>query len=78
MLLHLTISILKNPNWTPHQQNVLLALDQPIFDFSGYGSLFIAGQEFSVQKMIENTYNVSDTINRLDWDYNILIYSGIN
>ena len=59
---------IENPNWTPHQQKRAASFGLQLILISQGMAFIHCGQEFFRTKdEIENTYNVSDTINRLDW-----------
>ena len=59
---------IENPNWTPHQQKRAASFGLQLILISQGMAFIHCGQEFFRTKdKIENTYNVSDTINRLDW-----------
>lgn len=59
---------IENPNWTPHQQKRAASFGLQLILISQGMAFIHSGQEFFRTKdEIENTYNVSDTINRLDW-----------
>lgn len=59
---------IENPNWTPHQQKRAASFGLQLILISQGMAFIHCGQEFFRTKdEIENTYNVSDTINRIDW-----------
>ncbi|NQP31788.1 type I pullulanase [Streptococcus suis] len=59
---------IENPNWTPQQQKRAASFGLQLILISQGMAFIHSGQEFFRTKdEIDNTYNVSDTINRLDW-----------
>ncbi|HEM3178082.1 TPA: type I pullulanase [Streptococcus suis] len=59
---------IENPNWTPQQQKRAASFGLQLILISQGMAFIHSGQEFFRTKdEIDNTYNVSNTINRLDW-----------
>ncbi|MGT2715969.1 type I pullulanase [Streptococcus respiraculi] len=59
---------IENPDWTPHQQKRAASFGLQLILISQGMAFLHSGQEFFRTKdEIDNTYNVPDRINRLDW-----------
>ncbi|HFU4026059.1 TPA: type I pullulanase [Streptococcus suis] len=59
---------IENPDWTPQQQKRAASFGLQLILISQGLAFIHAGQEFFRTKdEIDNTYNVTDAINRLDW-----------
>ncbi|HFU4012032.1 TPA: type I pullulanase [Streptococcus suis] len=59
---------IENPDWTPQQQKRAASFGLQLVLISQGLAFIHAGQEFFRTKdEIDNTYNVTDAINRLDW-----------
>ncbi|MBO4107071.1 type I pullulanase [Streptococcus suis] len=59
---------IENPDWTPQQQKRAASFGLQLVLISQGLAFIHAGQEFFRTKdEIDNTYNVADAINRLDW-----------
>ncbi|MGT2951091.1 type I pullulanase [Streptococcus cuniculi] len=59
---------IENPDWTPHQQKRAASFGLQLILISQGMAFLHSGQEFFRTKdEIDNTYNIPDSINRLDW-----------
>lgn len=59
---------IENPAWTPHQQKRAASFGLQLILISQGMAFLHSGQEFFRTKdEIDNTYNIPDAINRLDW-----------
>ncbi|MBF0818137.1 type I pullulanase [Streptococcus acidominimus] len=59
---------IENPSWTPHQQKRAASFGLQLLLISQGIAFLHSGQEFFRTKdEIDNTYNLPDAINRLDW-----------
>ncbi|HEL1584250.1 TPA: type I pullulanase [Streptococcus suis] len=59
---------IENPDWTPQQQKRAASFGLQLILISQGLAFIHAGQEFFRTKdEIDNTYNITDAINRLDW-----------
>ncbi|MER0122123.1 type I pullulanase [Streptococcus sp. ZJ93] len=59
---------IENPDWTPHQQKRAASFGLQLILISQGMAFLHSGQEFFRTKdEIDNTYNIPDQVNRLDW-----------